>query len=135
MSVHRPLLAGLSVLVAAAVSAGVGLDLTPSTAHTPTPTISHSARPVPAETADPFGPSTRWLAASPEERAEAERVYLHMFGSWENGCRKDLRHSYNGMLLLPKDWQTEAPELADQRVKGDPDRYVAFLPYDEGVCS
>ena len=48
-----------------------------------------------------LGPSQAWVTADRAERQVAERAYLGEYGSWNNGCKADLAHAYQGTTKPP----------------------------------
>lgn len=75
-----------------------------------------------------LGASKQWKAASTTERKQAERLYLELFGSWNNGCKADLHHAYAGTKRVTA---STPPELAASAIKG---RYLVLGEYVDGIC-
>lgn len=74
------------------------------------------------------GPSLAWTMADADAREAAEAAYLGEYGSWNNGCRADLHHSYQGTADAPTWVQAGLPVNV---ISGD----VLLGEFVEGVCN
>jgi hypothetical protein len=130
-TIIRPVAVGCAVLVAGTLSAVVGHAAEPAHAATSTSQV-RKAKAVSQYRAD-LTPSVAWTLAGKAERKQAERAYLHEFGSWENGCKADLRHAYQGRTGKGgmKHVQPYLP-VYRQTVPG---RDIYLGEYAEGVCN
>lgn len=138
MSVKRPLIAGLSVLAAAALSAGIGLDLTPTTTHTPTTTVTVDRA---CTTEDDPGPCfwdaehqgngkgrSFWVLADGTvahvvDRATAWHMYVAAYGE-NNSCRADFDATYQGTRFIADLPDALQQELAEGRMQMDSEGFT-----------
>ena len=77
-------------------------------------------------------PSKAYRQASDVQRSKIKRAYLVQYGSWNNGCRKDMRHSFLGFTSKKdlKRYRGLPVEIVVQ-MKG---RNVVFGEYTDGIC-
>lgn len=128
---RRAITAGVAVLATAALAAGIGYETAPH-AHAATSTSkARKAKAVSQYRAD-LSPSLAWNLASSKERKHATAAYLELAGSWNNGCRKDLRHAYQG-TTGKGNMANVQPYLPVYRadVKG---RDIFLGPWVTGIC-
>lgn len=130
-TIRRAITAGVAVLATAALAAGIGYETAPH-AHAATTTSKvRKAKALRQYKAD-LSPSLAWDLATKAERKHAERAYLELTGTWNNGCRKDLRHAYQG-TTGKGNMANVQPYLPVYRadVKG---RDIFLGPWVPGVC-
>lgn len=127
---RRAVTAGAAVILAAALAAGIGYESAP---HAHASTVSHArqAKALRQYKAD-LSPSLAWDLASKAERRHAERSYLAEFGSWNNGCKADLRHAYQG-TTGKGNMRHVQPYLPVSRLSV-PGRDIFLGQYVDGVC-
>lgn len=114
-----------SVLASAAV---LGLGLTsPAPAHAATNPQAKAD----AYYAAHLGPSKAWKHATKHQKHHAKLTYLGQYGSWENGCKADLRHAYQGKVSNPKYVQPGLKVWVVKTKGAD----ILFGRFVEGVCN
>ena len=139
-AIIRPIASGLAVIAIATASAFGGISIKAEVAHA-APLIhgSHKAVANPHKVAKAeakyrshLGASKAWRNAGKAERANAKRAYLAEFGSWNNGCKADLRHAYQGKTGKGGLHDVQ-PWLPVSRLMV-PGRDIYLAEYTDGIC-